>query len=236
MRVLAKHLVESREGAETESNVGSGKLVLTDSQAIELFELIEAYLSQEQFRSRSRFIDGLSDRRRMSAASKKSVRRLYIEGAREYTTPGVMESMKWRDFQVRFGVKFEDTMRAKATRMNIEYFGQMERKLFNEVGLHPDVVELAMGIVEDNMSFVEDVRKGNAFLEQGSTREVFERVGRECRGDENQYPWSGLINRGNVASAIIVVSNLSTLFTTRDWTVTGTLSAIAGSAAHFASN
>lgn len=114
--------------------------------------------------------------------------------------------------------------------MTFGHFLNMERRLLSAVGLHPKVVDLAMNIITSQESQLEQIRSRSTLLRRGVIRPlVADPIFRWHR--QRQRHRDLRISTTKLVAATTIIADFTVLFTTRDWSVVGALSAIAGAAA-----
>jgi hypothetical protein len=139
----------------------------------------------------------------------------------------MMATWRWAEFEVRLGIRSLSHPRAQP--MPFEHFLQMERRLLETLGLHPAVIDLALRFVGSQRATVEISRHGKApaisrdpsgnLAWTTLKHQVSQLFGDKFRRD---------VSRERISALLVIMANTSVLFTTRDWDVAGTLSAMAG--------
>lgn len=220
LRVIAEALVdmpESRQG----SNVAASRVPLSDSDATELLELLEDYVSSKKFRDRAEFVEEIG-----SAGASKTARELYLRGRTQSGRTRVAATWQWGSFQLRLGIGRDIAPGSKGAKMDFGRFLTMEERLLLELRLHPRLVSLVLQLVADQRRNIEGVRNGRLKLTHGSVRSVPESIIQELKaakkGDSDHT-----IPLRKVVALTTLTADLAVMFTTRDWGVAGTLSAMA---------
>lgn len=205
------------------SNLPSGKVPLSDQSAATLLTLLEGYIASKKFRDRAEFIELLS-----SGGSSKLAREIYLRGRSEAGRTRVAASWQWGDFQLRLGIGNDIARGSSATYMDFGHFLRMEERLLAELQLHPRVRALVIQMVVDRKSEVEALRNGRMKIGRGSVRDVPKPIVEEL---QQPKPDGGhMLPLKKVVALTTLTADLSVMFTTRDWGVAGTLSAMAAAA------
>jgi hypothetical protein len=222
LRILAEALVEIPSDWRA-SNLPSGQVPLSDQSAAKLLDLLEEYVASKKFRERAEFIELLS-----GDESSKPAREIYLRGRSEAGRTRVAASWQWGDFQLRLGLGNDIARGSSATYMDFAHFLRMEERLLAELGLHPRIRALVIQMVVDRKSEVEAVRNGRIKIRRGSVGDVPKPIIEELKQPK---PDGGhMLPLGKVVALTTLTADLSVMFTTRDWGVAGTLSAMAAAA------
>ena len=104
----------------------------------------------------------------------------------------------------------------------------MERKFLESIRLDPQVVDYILDQIARKRTQVEKTRSGEFPLKNGFIRSVIQKVIRSKKiiGSSEQT-----ISIDRISGLITVIANSSIMFSTRDWGVAGTISAMSGSLA-----
>jgi hypothetical protein len=111
--------------------------------------------------------------------------------------------------------------------MTIRKFLALERALLESSNLNERVRELVLRVVGAQSAAIEAIRDGDNVLPRGSLTRLPAKLAQEvdvARRTVGVRPMS----TQKVAGIITIVADMSVLFTTRDWSVVGTLSPMAG--------
>jgi hypothetical protein len=115
--------------------------------------------------------------------------------------------------------------------MELDHFLQMGRWLLDAAGLNPRVTELASRVIRSLRPRLEQVRRGEATLDHGAIERL---LAIPLQRDITKHVRE--ISSTRIVCIVTLVADLSILFTTRDWSVVGTLSSIAGALAGAVTN
>ena len=222
--LMSKLLIDQTYRADGRSNVSGNAIILTDSEANELLQRIENLVASHQFIEASYFVEGLTV---PEESEKSNLREIYLSARQRRGRTRALASTHWAEFQVRLGIGQATLWGINARPMSMSYFQKMERKLLSTAGLHPRVVDLVMHVIELQSKAIEDIRHSRRSLSRGAIKQAVFESFLKLR-DQFSHIRDPQISSARIAAAITIVSDISILFTTRDWSVTGTLSTIAG--------
>jgi len=226
--LLAKLLDESLDDEPSHSNRPAGKIVLTDSERQELRKLLSELASDRSFVVAVTFVDGLAGR---SNLTESELREIYLSERRKRGRKRALASMHWADFLARLGRTSGPIYSLKSTdQMSFDYFHRMEERLFQALGFSQRVTNYLLRKISNTKPAVEAARdplgeglspKRSLLAESRAELERLEMLLHDKISGHN-------VSVNRIASMTTVVSNLSVLFTTRDWSVAGFMSVIAG--------
>ena len=160
-------------------------------------------------------------------------REIYLSWRKRRGRSRAMASTHWQEFLVRLGLSRErgGYWRAApivhADRMTTQKFLTLERALLESSDLNARVRELVLRVVTAQSAAIESIRDGEKVLPRGDLTRLPMKIAQEvdiARRTVGVQPMS----TQKVAGIITIVADMSVLFTTRDWSVVGTLSPIAG--------
>jgi len=225
--LMTKLLTEKLEKDAPSSNLPVGIVALTDQEADELLERLEALINSREFTESCYFVEGLT---LPGSIDEPRLREIYLSARKRRGRKRALASIHWSEFQVRLGIIKNATRGTHARQMDLEYFQKMERRLLAATGIHPQVAELIMRFINAQAKETETVRSGRRSLQHGSIRPIV--ADPIYRWRESRLQSRDLrVPAASIAAAITIVADISVLFTTRDWSVTGTLSTMAGALA-----
>jgi hypothetical protein len=208
------------------SNLSVEELALSESERTELQELVERISTERSLFIALAFVDGLLGKR---GATEASLREIYISERKRRGYSRALSSGAWHQFKTRLGGPSQDlsTYLRSARRMPYEHFMRMERRLLSAFTL-PDGVRAYVTKTIDkergNLEAIREVlftRSHDAYHSvQQNTKDLLDQV-RQRRETISSQQLAGLL---------CVVADSSVLFTTRDWSLAGTISTMAGGA------
>lgn len=224
-KLVLEHLDHERHGG----NMPPDRIALADHEAEELAEKLDSLLNSPQFIEATYFIEGLTQPGHLE---EKRVREIYFSARQRFGRSRVQGSAKWADFKIRLGIKThasasDSPFLVRSHPMPMDRFEALERQLLAASGVHPKVAELAVKMIAASRSRVEGVREGAETLPHGTLARI---VGGSSarRLGTHQSLQDRLISIDRITAAVLIVSDIGVLFTTRDWGVTGVLSSWAG--------
>lgn len=228
--VLLARLIASEPIAQT-NFLPDQEIVLSNAEASELIELLEEFASSKRFVDGSYFIEEMFS----GAGSEDPVtREIYLKWRKRNGRSRVMASSHWQEFLVRLGISnnhggyLAGGYVIQARRMTINKFLNMEKILLEGSSLNPRVCSLVLRLVTAQSTALESLRNGHTALPRGSLTTLPKRIANEI--EESRHSPIGVKPMSNqkIAGIMTIVIDMSSLFTTRDWNVVGTLSSMAG--------
>lgn len=145
--------------------------------------------------------------------------------------------MQWQNFLARVGIGQTSEgfppvwYRANAAPMEFTYFLKMERKLATAAGLNPRIRELIIRFVEAREITIEKLRCREIALEQNAILQPPKLLLDMLVGGSDNRIGHAPMSATQIGAVMTIVLDVSTIFTTRDWSVTGFLSTLAGAVA-----
>jgi hypothetical protein len=219
IQLLARLLSETPD-EQVQTNA-KNSAVLTQREVEELVALVESKLEDREFYLASALVEAISSRQ------VEQVRELFLSGRTRTGHTRALASKQHAEFLARLGLQDRPSgWYASADEMSREHFLRMERKLFGSLGVSPRVTEMAIRYISLHLDEVDQSRRGEAALPANFLKQALRAVasGKEMLGGTVDR----LIDREQLVGVLTVVTNVGILYTTRDWSVTGTMSTIAG--------
>jgi hypothetical protein len=206
--------------ASASANASRGTSPLSDAEASELVQRIDAALESKEFWQTSRLVELIS------RGSREEARDVYLSGRARHGFSRIMASSHYNSFLARLGFE-KAAYRPFADEMEYEHFVRMEKRLYLELGAQPEVVALLERFLWLQAKEVDESRRGKHPIEDGRLIKALRSVrpSHDLRGNFVDRPWTA----HRVAGALTLFADMTVMFTTRDWSVTGTMSAMAGS-------
>ncbi len=229
LALLAGLLVDQPDNSKP-SNRAAGEILLSNSEAIRLIELLEEFVQSRKFREGSYFADCLMG----EVENQRDAREIYLSWRTRYGRTRAVATVQWQDFLMRLGLwRSSDRSprvwyRPSAVPMDFDYFIKMERKLANAARLSPRVRELIITFVEARESAIDRLRCGDDKLKSGAILEPPKMLLDNLKQGQNNRIGQPSMSPVRIGAVMTIVLDTSTLFTTRDWSVAGFLSTIAG--------
>lgn len=217
IQLLARLLLDTEESATT--NARRGFSPLSDSEAAELANRIDETLESKEFWQAAGLIEALS------RGDRSDAREIYLSGRARNGYSRIMSSSHYNSFLARLG--FEKSVYSPfSDEMNYEYFVRMESHLFSELGVSVEVIKLLERFLWAHKEEVDEARKGQKPIEEGRLINALRsaRPPQDAQGRSVGSLWTA--NR--IAGALTVFTDMTVMFTSRDWSVAGTMSAMAG--------
>lgn len=220
---LLGHLLDEKLSSDN-NNLSVGELALSDSERAELQELVEQVSTERSFFIALIFVDGLLGK---EDATEDSLREIYISERKRRGYSRALSSGAWHQFKTRLGGRSEDlsTYLRAARRMPYEHFMRMERRLLGFFDVSNRVRQHVIKTVEKERANLEAIREVLFTRSHGAYHSVQQNT-KELLGQVRQR--GETMSSQQLAGLLCVVADTSVLFTTRDWSVAGTLSTMAG--------
>ena len=204
------------------------EVVLSDREADRLVDLLQQFSASRKFQDGSYFVELLFGGLEFD---EPVAREIYLSWRKRHGRTRALASTHWQEFLVRIGLSTDTggylrgTYGIQARRMDLSYFLKLEAILLRSASLDPRLVGLISRILEAHRTAIESVRSGENKIAAGNIRNLPQNVALEVksnRGSVGVEPMSTL----KAASLMLLVADVSVLFTTRDWNVVGTLSSM----------
>lgn len=219
---LIAQLVLSFPDASSDTNVVARSIPLSDSEARELCDLLTQLLAHPDFVKGVGFVELMAD---PTTSTSDRAREAYLSGRTRAGKLRVMASRQWAEFQARLGLRHA-TSAPPSFAMSTEQFHEMERRLLEDLRVHPALSRQIRLLIYGQSPEMDRLRMGAPVLKMGQILTSVRRL-----TDDLKAMGSTCIPRTQLVGIATVVVDTSVLFTTRDWSVAGTLSAIAGGVA-----
>ncbi len=203
------------------SNAPRDKILLSDTEAEELVQLLEKFLESRWFQESAYFVESLT---RLDEAV--VAKELFLSNRQHRGRSRALASIHWEDFRRRFGKAPVWNPHVSATAMPFEHFRKMEKRLFEAAGLSPRVVRMLLKFLDSQRKDVEGARSNQMPLEHGDVKRPILETLNPIRGDRRHADRE--LSPTKVSAAIVVIADVSVLISTRDWGVAGKMSTIAG--------
>jgi hypothetical protein len=227
LALLGRLLLERVEARQTLSNLPLRSIALSDAEAEELLRRITQLLSSKEFLEAAHFVEALT---LGGGAEEAHARELYLSNRKRRGRSRAMASTHWLEFRARLGLSSSNLKFSHYTLpMSLDQFQEMERRLLQGSDLNPTVVELIMEPLISSLSDIQEMRAGNRPLHHGSLKKILFEPYRSWRSGKAPA-MDREVSVRQVSATILLVADVSVLFTTRDWSVAGTLSTMAGAA------
>jgi hypothetical protein len=230
-RALLRLLAQLVSGLPSgRSNLPADRAVLSEVEAELLLRLLEEFAASKKFIESVYFAERLTQ---PNIESDADIREVFLSWRKFYGRPRSMASTHWSDFLRRLGRTKSKYGHVKGlTRVSDEmaygHFREMERLLLRRSGVGPRVQAIVLAVVDKYEREVEAARHGDNALQPGSIMKLPHAIGETIRNEWNTNFGTISISSTQAAGLMTVLTDVSVLFTTRDWGVAGTMSTIAG--------
>jgi hypothetical protein len=228
IELMARLLLEQLNNQFSDSNRTADEVVLTDEEANELMGLVNQLVESKEFAETAFFVEGLTD---ANTSNDRQLREIYLSARGRNGRSRALASYHWAEFRVRLGIVESPVWNVAAAPMSLDHFHQMERKLLMAAGVTPRVADFVMKIVTAQDTGLQQLREKKRSLPRGIVKRAIWDPFSRLVGKGAHRSCDRLVSATRVAAALTLMSNISIMFTTRDWGVAGTLSTMAGALA-----
>lgn len=224
---ISRIILEAADGNYGE-NFPKDSVMLSEADAETLLVLLTELLDRKEFHEKMAFVSSVG----FFHDDNDKWRKLYFQKSGKAP---IHSTQKWLEFRQRLGHQVEAYIRGRAPKyMEFDYFMQMEKGLFDAIGLSPRVSDVLTKFVYLQRSEVEAIRvdkRGGVNLITKGFRPIM-------RCLQNKYIAKGgiAISSQKLCGIATVVANTGVYFSTRDWGVAGTISTMAGGLAMIGGN
>jgi hypothetical protein len=219
--LMSRLLLEALDPPLHQSNRPTHSVTLTDREAQELLALLTTLLGSHEFNFACSFVEGISQK----DFPNEALREQFLSARKRKGRTRALASIHWSQFLNRLGRSNSHIPYGHVEEMPLDHFFAMERRLFRATGINPKVSNFISEQLYAQSEELEEVRDGAKPLVRGSVKkDVGELVACGLKSIRH-------LSAARISAAIIIVANASVLFTTRDWSVTGTLSTMSGALA-----
>jgi len=176
----------------------------------------------QRFKNKTEFIEKIYS---LESAHEKDCNAIYKFERRKNKKSSQMSSAKWSDLKRRLGIN-SFGIGDNPQSMSFEHFIKMESKLFKSLDLHPAVRNLVLKLIQNERDRIVELRKRQVSLRPGTASSpmtsIIITIERELTEKRNRIHLPTL----NLASCLTLIADTGVMFTSRDWTTTGTISGL----------
>jgi len=162
-----------------------------------------------------------------TAVSEEELREIYLTQRKRFGYDRALSSARWHEYVTRLGMRKGSlsTYLRGAEQMTFEHFIRMERRLLEIFNTPPQVTSFALEMIHENQEVIEQLRRTP--FDNRSKKTSFTFVDKVKSSlisirEKNSMPPEKL------SALMVVVTNSTSLFSSRDWSVAGTISTMAG--------
>lgn len=224
---LFRILASNKNAPVAGGNLPENEVALSAEEFTKLSHLLDLYFEQRTIMQSFAFVELVIGERTHGEAN---ARELFLSMRRARGRTRVMAAKQWAEFRLRLGIEWREA-RGKDAGMSFDHYIAMERKLFDSLKTPPFVREQMISLLRKQEIFLEQVRAGIPVLAGKSIRQLMqisELIGSDWK--TSKFSDARIPKRKLVALSALV-SDLSVLFISRDWSVAGTISAMSAAVA-----
>ena len=235
LRLLAQLVISQPCGP---TNLPADRAILSEQEAVLFLDLLEEFASSKKFIESAYFAERLTQ---PNIENDDDIREIFLSWRKFYGRSRAMASTHWFDFLRRFGrtrskYGYVRGLTKTPDEMTYAHFREMETFLLRRSGVGHRVQAIILTVVDKYRDDVEATRHGDSPLSPGSIAKLPIAIAeRKIRNEWVSNLGTISISSTKAAGLMTVLSDVSVLFTTRDWGVAGTISTIAGGLAAVAS-
>lgn len=221
--VLLSKIVLEENRHSYDGNVGADRLLIGDEDAAALCNLLTEYSNSRVLVRAATFAEMVADGK-LSDDSK--AREVYLKSRSERGRTRVLSSRQWADFRARLGLAVPAYSTGVVPMEPIQ-FVEMEVRLLRALRVHPALEKLIEDLVIRRTDLFERFEKREQILSSGQIRRGFISLAERLSGSLGGIH----VSKAQIVGVATVVSDVTVMFSTRDWGVAGTLSTITGALA-----
>lgn len=232
--ILLSKLILDAEGVEYASNRAVDSVDLTLDESRELLELLEQFISSRRFQESAYLLETLFSGKSFES---RHLRDIFLRWRKFHGKSRALATDQWEMFLSRLGIAprrygSAPWYRRDAIPMPLDHFLRMERKLAAASGISPRVQELLLSYVQRQFHYLQELRHESARLQPGQISNKPNAIVSILRQNRNSRIGVPPLSTTKIAATMTIVMDLGAVYTTRDWSVAGFLSTLAGAAPH----
>lgn len=193
-----------------------------------LIDLLEEFATSRKFVEGAYFVEKLTQR---NIDEDGDIREIFLSWRKFYGRSRSMASTHWHDFLLRFGrIRYEYArgLTRAPYEMSYSHFREMERLLLTRSGVGDRIKSIVLTVVDKYQTEVESARRGDLPLPMGSVSKLPKAISSALQKQRDDRIGAPTLSASQAAGLMTVLTDVSVLFTTRDWGVAGTISTIGG--------
>jgi len=228
IRELSLLLVNSSELEISKEVVLEGASVLmSQEQAITLLKYLRNKLNKFKFKQQIRFSQMVFQKKNENENEAKQIY-AFLNSKRLKKSLGVNYNFDVFQARLKKPLHWHHAISTPPTVMTYDHFIKMERKLFEELQIHPSVRTLILDLLETQRTLIDNSRAGDeSNFNDARILPFLEKIISQLSIGTKQRSYKLALSSLNVSSLIGILSNTGILVTTRDWGVTGAISTMA---------
>lgn len=230
LRLLAE-LVLQWDDPRAGSNYTRETAPLSAVESETLLRLLEGFVTSKKFVEGSYLIEKIFGG---GSLYDSELRDIYLSWRRRVGKSRAVATIQWENLLGRVGIWTTDRgnpqvwYRANASPMELEYFLKMEARLASAARLHPRVKALILDFVKARLKAIEEIRFGRQKIEAGQVSDGPKSLLSHLQDNRPNPSETPPVSKSKLIGVMTIVLDFSALYTTRDWSVAGFLSTVAG--------
>lgn len=220
--LLSRLIDESKVIVDEGRNQPVDCYLLLTREAKEILDEVQEFASSRSFLEGAQFSEAV-----LQGNFSDRAREIFLSGRTRNGKTRTMASKQWDEFQRRMGSEGSPYYRKPIQPMSFSFFKKMERKLLQKSGVSAAIVDLIMDEIDQKEVEIELIRLKQRSIRYGIVRHAIDGV---IASLISMIPLTDVrsLSINQIIGAITLITNSSVMFTTRDWSVAGTLSTMAG--------
>ncbi len=220
--LLGQLLFDSLGDAHALSNRPPNHVLLSSEEANEVLEDVKHYVNSRTFLEQAYFTEAS-----LQGDFNDRAREIFLSGRTKRGRTRTMAAKQWDEFQRRLGFGGTPYYRKSVSPMPFSLFQKMERKLLLKAGIKAPIVDVVMSEISRQEENISRIRAQQHSVRYGAIKHAAENILEGLRSTVSSMSVQS-ISKHQAAGAITLIADSAVMFTTRDWSVAGTLSTMAG--------
>ena len=217
---LISSLFAEKDGV-SDHNQSSDLLSLSPKQQQRLIVLCNEFGRLPEFRKAAFFVAGVSG----DSIEQERLREMYLSERARRGRSRMASTSQWADFVTRMGLvnRWDRYFGIQGTKpMGYSHFREMEQRLLNIRHLSPKLRRQMLAQIDEQQNNLDRINSGRLRVSDDDIMSLPEKIENDAKDHH--------IKKRRLSAFATVISDVGVLFTTRDWSVAGTLSTMVGAA------
>ncbi len=203
---------------------------MSNKEADTLVTLLEEFASSKKFIESAYFVEKITQ---LNTNNDSDIREIFLSWRKFYGRSRAMSSTHWHNFLRRIGKSgmpygYVRGMSSSPYEMSYDHFRNMERLLLIRSNVDIRIKSIILNVIDMYEKETDLARRGELPITTGSISKIPNEISRTVIQDIDSANYGSKLSAVQIAGLMTVITDISVLFTTRDWGVAGTMSTIAG--------
>lgn len=221
IKLLIKLLQKINKNNNANLNYSNDEIPLSDLETVLLIKLLTDYNETKETIQRAYFIRNILN----SNEDNQNLREIYLTIREKYGRPRMVPAVRWAEYRKRLGLSSHNPTKRKIRTMPRDHFLQLEEKLFMNLDFPPEIINNLMYYITEEWHKFESFRKRDNSLFNKKNKTIILSILDKIQVS-NEPIKEPFLSKINLSSLVTLIANGSVMFTTRDWSITGTISQI----------